>query len=80
MKNLYALTHIKDGTRQLTSANQGQYHYAPPGKAFAKLAQFQDANAAILDRYPSLAVVKVECYDHGDATRIYFEESDVVKW
>lgn len=80
MLKRYALTHIKDGVRQLTSANTGQYHYATEGKAFAKLAQFQEANASTLGDYPGLAVCAVECYDHGDAKKIYFEESDVIKW
>ena len=72
---LFAITHVKDGLRQLTFANQGRNHYETEGAAKQMLRRFEpDLRAKVLGAAAdTLEVRPVECYDHGDAKGIYFD-------
>jgi len=77
MKTMFAITHVnKDGMRQLTFSNQGRNHYAIKEEAEKALQLFEPGlRAEILGaRADTLVVMPVECYDHGDAVGIYFDE------
>lgn len=73
----YAVTHInKGGMRQLSLANQGRNHFDTPEAAEKWLAAFVGEHRSRLSggRPETLAVRPVECYLHGDAVGIYFDE------
>lgn len=80
MKLRYAITHVgRDGLRKLTFANQGRNHHDHKQDADRVLASFVQNNPAetLRDIYGDQApgtfeVTRVECYDHGDATRTVF--------
>ena len=81
MKTLYAVTHVnEDGIRQLSYANQGRNHSETKEEAERKLVPFisnnsesQLSSAFGKQALGTFEVRPVECYDHGDAVRIYFE-------
>ncbi len=76
MKTMYAITHInKDGMRELTFANQGRKHYATRTEAELALAKYEpELRSKVLGAAAdTLQVRAVECFDHGDATGIYFD-------
>ena len=79
MKTMFAITHVnKDGMRTLTFCNQGRNHYATHDEAERALAAFVnvgDLRRKVLhEMADTLAVREVECYDHGDAVRVYFPD------
>lgn len=81
MKTLYAVTHInRDGMRQLTWPNQGRYHYETPEMAQKWISDATANNSPEnLSRFfgpqaiGTFEVRPVECYDNGDAVRIFFD-------
>jgi len=72
----YAITHVgKDGLRTLTFANQGRNHYATRAEAEALIALFAPGLRSVLGaKTATLEVREVDCYDHGDAKGIYFDD------
>jgi hypothetical protein len=75
MKRLYVITHVnKDGDRTLTFANQGRNHYQTRQEAEEALRMYEPGlRANVLGSLAdSLAVYEAECYDHGDAKKVYF--------
>jgi hypothetical protein len=81
MKTLFAITHInRDGMRTLSSANQGRNHFEKREDASARLyAILKNNSPKTIEQHYGMQAVgtfevrPVECYDHGDATGIYFE-------
>jgi hypothetical protein len=76
--HLFAITHVdpKTGLRQLTFANQGRNHYKTREEAQSKLDLLRDdlRNKFLGDAADTLEVREVECYHHGDAKGIYFDQ------
>lgn len=76
----YAITHVsrKSGLRVLTFANQGRKHFDTRQEAREHLEALKgpDGLCRVLDpqEFLSLETREVECYDHGDAKGIYFDE------
>jgi hypothetical protein len=72
----YAITHIgRDGLRTLTFANQGRNHYATRGEAEELLKLFTPGLDRVIGaKVATLEVRAVDCYDHGDAKGIYFDD------
>lgn len=77
----YVITHINaDGMRQLTFANQGRNHSKGKRIAERKLAAILkgtcDATLSMIygpKAIGTFKVRKVQCYNHGDAKRVYFD-------
>lgn len=73
---LYAITHInKDGYRTLTFANQGRNHFNTPEEAENAMRVFEPGlrDKILGNLADTLQVRPVDCYEHGDAKGIYFE-------
>lgn len=81
MKTLYAVTHInRDGMRQLTYRNTGTNHSPTYKEAQSLLTAIITNNTekCLSNHFGKQAigtfeVRPVECYDHGDAVRIFFD-------
>jgi hypothetical protein len=81
MKIMYALTFVnKDGFRILAQANQGRNHFKTKEEANQHLkAVIQNNSPSTLESIygkeglKTLEVRPVNCYDHGDAMGIYFD-------
>jgi len=75
MKTLFAITHVKDGRRTLTFANQGRNHYETAEAANTAMRDYEpDLRARMGDAAAdSLQVRAVQCYDHGDAVGVWFD-------
>lgn len=74
---MYAITHVgKDGLRTLTFNNWGSNHYKTAEEAQRGLDVFApELRAKVLgDMADTLAVRPVDCYAHGDAKGIYFDD------
>ena len=71
----FAITHERQGLRQLTFANQGRNFYDTAEAAREAMALYEpDLRAKILGAAAdTLDVRPVECYENGDAKAIYFE-------
>ena len=76
MKTLFAVTHVgRNGLRTLTLPNQGRNHF----DTFEKAQEWLDGAKESLrekvlgDKADTLEVRAVECYDHGDAKKVYFD-------
>jgi hypothetical protein len=80
MKIMYAITHVnKAGMRTLSRPNQGRNHFETRKAAEDLLRAMLKNNSPETMRQvygadPRFEVRPVECYDHGDAIGIYFEE------
>ncbi len=73
----YAVTAIgKDGLRSLCLPNQGRNHFDSKEAAEAWLAAFVGRHRDLLahGRPETLEVRPVECYLHGDAVGVYFDD------
>ncbi len=80
MKTRFAVTHInRHGFRQLSFANQGRNHFDTYALARLHILAMirNNSGATIADVYgphpETLDARPVLCYDHGDATAIYFD-------
>jgi hypothetical protein len=78
MRTRYVITHVKNGLRVLTNANQGRYHFDTREAAQAWLDLFKGdqglPRVLTPEQVASLRVTETECYDHGDAVRSIFGE------
>jgi hypothetical protein len=85
MKIRYAITRInEDGYRQLAFANQGRNHFEDRDSAEFHLKMTLKHNKekflkSLYGDISELRVDEVECYDHGDAIRVIFEEDKEFK-
>lgn len=85
---MYAITHVnaKLGLRQLTFGNQGRNHYKTRDEAEAALKLYAPSlggswpilKVLAPGEAETLEVREVDCYDHGDAKGIYFEDKITV--
>jgi hypothetical protein len=78
MKTMFAITHIgRDGLRCLSFPNQGRHHYPTKWEAEKALLEFKGPQGLpkVLtpEQVVTLEVRPVECYDHGDATGIFWD-------
>ena len=81
-QTLFAITHIdKDGLRRLTFANEGRNHYANKRDAedYLRAINKNTGNERLAQIFGAQSlntfkVLPVECYWHGDAVGIYFED------
>jgi hypothetical protein len=81
MKIRYAITCIckETGFRKLAHANQGRYHFDKKEDAEEMLRNILKNNCeatlkSVYGDITKMRVDPVECYDHGDAIRYYFED------
>lgn len=76
----FAITHInRDGLRTLSFANQGRNHFDTREAAEEHLAAVKKNNSIFTLHHlygdvDKMEVREVECYLHGDATGIYFDD------
>ena len=80
MKIMYAITHKhRNGFRTLSFANQGRNHFNTREEAVNRLKAMllnnsKDTLISVYGNIDSFEVRPIECYDHGDAKRIYFDD------
>ena len=86
MKTLYALTHIKDGVRQLTRTNRSDSHFETEEKGKEYLKAFLLNNSEELlkqvfgpECIGTFEIRPVKCYNNGDAMEIYFDTEEYLR-
>jgi hypothetical protein len=79
-KIMFALTMVnKDGMRTLARANQGRNHFETKELAEEYLKDVwtnnsEDTLKSVFGDVIKMRVDPVECYHHGDAKRVYFND------
>jgi hypothetical protein len=76
----YAITKVnKNGMRTLAFANQGRHHFDTEDAAYEMLRAITGTNSletlhSVYGDIKLMEVRPVECYEHGDAIGIYFND------